>query len=86
MNAWLPVDRLIGVSGTILKNNLAIILGVSGAPAFYTGVEKCKHIISINTDKDAPITKKSDLAICGDCTEIFTKFSKLVKEEYQHNE
>ena len=86
MNAWLPVDRLIGVSGTILKNNLAILLGVSGAPAFYTGVEKCKHIISINTDKDAPITKKSDLAICGDCTEIFTKFSKLVKEEYQHNE
>ena len=86
MNAWLPVDRLIGVSGTILKNNLAILLGVSGAPAFYTGVEKCKHIISINTDKDAPITQKSDLAICGDCTEIFTKFSKLVKEEYQHNE
>lgn len=86
MNAWLPVNRLIGVSGTILKNNLAILLGISGAPAFYTGVEKCKHIISINSDKDAPIAKKSDLAICGDCTEIFTEFSKLIKEECSHNE
>lgn len=81
MNAWLPLDRLIGVSGAVLHNRLAILLGVSGAPAFYTGVEKCGHIISINNDSSAPINGKSDLAICGDCTEIFTKFTELLKEE-----
>ena len=81
MNAWLPMDKLIGVSGAVLKNKIVILLGVSGAPAFYTGVEKCKHIISINSDKDAPITRKSDLSITGDCTEIFTHFTKLLKEE-----
>ena len=81
MNAWLPMDRLIGVSGIVLKNKLAILLGVSGAPAFYTGVEKCSRIISINSDREASITRKSDLAICGDCTEIFTRFTELLKEE-----
>lgn len=85
MNAWLPMDRLIGVSGIVLKNRLAILLGVSGAPAFYTGVEKCTHIISINSDREAPITRKSDLAIYGDCTEIFTRFTELLKGE-QHEE
>lgn len=81
MNAWLPMDRLIGVSGVVLQNKLAILLGVSGAPAFYTGVEKCTRIISINSDREAPITRKSDLAICGDCTEIFTRFTELLKEK-----
>lgn len=81
MNAWLPMDRLTGVSGAVLQNNLAILLGISGAPAFYTGVEKCRHIISINTDPDAPIVNKSDLAICGDCMDIFSRFTSLVKEE-----
>ena len=81
MNAWLPMDCLIGVSGAVLKNKLAILLGVSGAPAFYTGVEKCTHIISINSDKEAPIVHKSDLTICGDCTEIFTRFVEYLKEE-----
>lgn len=81
MNAWLPMERMVGASGEILKNSLVILLGVSGAPAFYTGVEDCTHIVSINSDVKAPIMHKSDLAICGDCTEIFIRFAKLLKEE-----
>ena len=73
----------IGIDDPRLRaeEKLAILLGVSGAPAFYTGVEKCSRIISINSDREAPITRKSDLAICGDCTEIFTRFTELLKEE-----
>ena len=34
MNAWAPMDRLIGVSGTRAAPALCIVVGASGAPAF----------------------------------------------------
>lgn len=81
MNAWLPMNRLIGVSGTMITPKVCILLGVSGAPAFYTGIEKSGHILAINSDIDAPIMKKADLAICGDCMEIFSLFIQLLQED-----
>lgn len=77
MNAWLPMSRLIGVSGTMIAPDVCILLGASGAPALYSGIEKSRYIISVNNDPDAPITKKADLAICGDAMEVFRAFVKL---------
>lgn len=85
MNAWLPMNRLIGVSGTMILPKLCILLGVSGAPALYSGIEKSKYIIALNHDKDAPIMKKADLAICGDCMELFQMFTKIVQEKQHEN-
>lgn len=81
MNAWLPMSRLIGVSGTMIAPNLCILLGVSGAPALYSGIEKSRYIISVNNDPDAPVCKKADLSVCGDALEIFRAFINLQQEE-----
>ena len=75
MNAWLPMSRLIGVSGRIISPRVAILLGVSGAPAFYEGIKGSQKIISINSDPDAPVNKLADLAVCGDCMKIFELFA-----------
>lgn len=85
MNAWLPVNRLIGVSGTMILPKLCILLGVSGAPALYSGIEKSKYIIALNNDRDAPIMKKADLAICGDCMELFQMFIQIIQEKQHEN-
>lgn len=85
MSAWLPMDRLIGVSGIMVSPTLSILLGISGAPALYSGVEKSRYIIAVNHDIDAPVMKKADLAICGDCIEVFRMFVQIVQENQNEN-
>jgi len=61
-----PMEKLIGVSGTITSPSLCIALGVSGAPAFFAGIEKSEIILAVNTDEKAPIFKQCDYGIIGD--------------------
>lgn len=86
MNAWLPMNRLIGVSGSSISPKVSILLGVSGAPALYSGIGKSSHIIAVNQDREAPIMKKADLAVCADCVEQFQAFVKIVQERHHENE
>ena len=83
LNAWLPMERLVGVSGSMIAPQVSILLGVSGAPAFYAGIEKSRYIISVNTNPDAPVMEKSDLAVCGDCMEIFGLFARQAGKDEQ---
>ncbi len=66
MSAWVPMNRLIGVSGAMAKPDLCLAVGVSGAPALYAGIEKSKYIVSINSDPHAPIHRKADVAVVDD--------------------
>ncbi|MGN1165852.1 MAG: electron transfer flavoprotein subunit alpha/FixB family protein [Lachnospiraceae bacterium] len=66
MNAWMPMNRLIGVSGAMVSPDICITAGISGAAAFYAGIEKSKFIVAINTDDKAPIMKMADVAIVDD--------------------
>lgn len=66
MNAWRPMDELLGVSGSMIHPELCIVLGASGSPAFCAGISGSGTIIAVNQDPDAPIMKKSDICICGD--------------------
>ena len=77
MNGLFPLARLVGVSGLMLSPKISILLGASGAPAFYAGIAKSDKIIAINIDPEAPIMKKADLAICGEAMTIFKLFSDL---------
>ena len=80
MNAWMPMTRMIGVSGKILHPRISILLGVSGAPAFYEGIKNSDYIIAVNNDSEAPIKNKSDLFIQGDCMDVFRSFADLLTE------
>ena len=80
MNAWSSLDTLIGVSGSIVKPKVCITAAVSGAPAFFAGIEKSGVIIAINSDCSAPIMKKADMAVVGDAAEILEELGKLVEK------
>ncbi|PAB60088.1 electron transfer flavoprotein subunit alpha/FixB family protein [Anaeromicrobium sediminis] len=80
MNAWTPMNHLIGVSGAMTKPDLCITAGVSGAAAFFAGIEKSKYVIAINKDKRAPIVKSSDVAIIDDYENVMEELSKIIKE------
>lgn len=83
MNAWAPMEKLIGVSGTMAKPKICIAAGVSGAGAFYSGIEKSEFIVAINNDQNAPIIKKSDVAIIDDCIAVAQALELCIKEERQ---
>lgn len=78
MNAWLPKEKLIGVSGEMISPDLCLVLAASGSPAFYAGIEGSKTIIAVNDDPAAPIMKKADACICADWKEITTELMKLI--------
>jgi electron transfer flavoprotein alpha subunit len=78
MSAWTPMHRMIGVSGAMTKPEVCIVAGVSGAAAFYAGIEKSKTIVAINTDIRAPIIKASDVAVIDDYKAVMAELAKIV--------
>ena len=79
MNAWAPMNRLIGVSGAMLQPDICITAGVSGAAAFYAGIEKSKFIVAINTDGQAPIMKKADVAVADDFVPVIKALREMAE-------
>ena len=63
MRGWADIGEIIGVSGSTLAPKLTVTLGISGAAAFYVGIEKSEYILSINADAGAVILPQSDAAI-----------------------
>lgn len=80
MNAWAPMEKMVGVSGAMLKPEICIAAGVSGAPALYAGIEKSRFIVAVNSDDRAPIIKKADVAIVGDGKEIVEALAYLIEQ------
>ena len=78
MSAWAPMHRLIGISGAMARADVCIVAGVSGAAAFYAGIEKSKFIVAINTDAQAPIIKTADIAIIDDYQAVMDELIKIM--------
>ena len=81
MNAWAPMDRLIGVSGTRAAPTLCIVAGASGAPALYWGIEKAGFIVAVNTDDKAPIVADADVAVVDDGTAVIEALADIIARE-----
>lgn len=78
MNAWAPMDRLIGVSGTRAAPELCIVVGASGAPALYWGIEKAAFIAAIDTDEHAHIVRNADVAVVDDGVAVIEELAEIV--------
>jgi len=78
MNAWAPMERLIGVSGTRVAPALAIVAGASGAPAFLWGIERAGVIVAVNSDEHAPILDEADAVAVGDAVGVVEALADLV--------
>jgi len=78
MNAWAPMDRLLGVSGTRAAPDLCIVVGASGAPAFYWGIEKAAFIVALDTDEHAPIVRNADAVVIDDGVAIIEELAQII--------
>ena len=80
---WTTNERQIGLSGRTVRPKLIITCGVSGAIQFTSCMNASDHIVSINTDKDAPIFDVAHIAIVGDLYQIVPALIKKLKEAQQ---
>jgi electron transfer flavoprotein alpha subunit len=79
MNGWLPLDHLIGVSGTLVHPDVCLVLGASGSAAFMAGIAQSKTIIAVNTDEKAPLARQADAFVQGDWDQILSALATLKK-------
>ena len=70
LNAWFPLSRMIGLSGTVVKPKLCMTFGISGCAPFIKGVEKSECIVAINQDPGAAIFRHCDAGLIADCNAV----------------
>ena len=67
---WIPYAQQIGQTGKIVKPQLYLALGISGAIQHKVGMQTAETIVAVNRDPDAPIAEFADLAVIGDLFEV----------------
>jgi len=69
-SGWIGYSQQIGQTGKIVKPELYLALGISGAIQHKVGMQTAGTIIAVNRDPDAPIAEFADLVVVGDLVEV----------------
>ena len=70
----------VGQSGKTVSPKLYIALGIYGSLHHIEGLKNVENIISVNTNKDAPICSLSDIVVEGDAVEFIEKLIEKIRK------
>jgi electron transfer flavoprotein alpha subunit len=69
-SGWIPYGQQIGQTGKIVKPQLYLAMGISGAIQHKVGMQTSGTIVAVNRDPDAPIADFADLFVVGDLFDV----------------
>jgi electron transfer flavoprotein alpha subunit len=69
-SGWIPYSHQVGQTGKIVKPQLYVALGISGAIQHKVGMQTAETIIAVNRDPEAPIAEFADVVVVGDLFEV----------------
>lgn len=78
-NGWRPHTDQVGQTGTRIAPTIYIACGISGAIQHWVGAMASKHILAINTDREANMVVKADYAVIGDLHQILPAIIEQVR-------
>jgi len=69
-SGWIPYSQQIGQTGKIVKPQLYLAMGISGAIQHKVGMQTAASIVAVNRDPDAPLADFADIYVVGDLFEV----------------
>ena len=79
-NGWRPEYEKIGQTGKIIKPELYLGFGISGAMQHMTGVQQSRHIIMVNNNPNAESFRSSDFGVVADLFDVIPNLIKILKK------
>ncbi len=67
---WVPFERQIGTTGTVVDPDVYVALGISGAVQHVSGLGDPRLVIAVNLDSSCPMMEMADVAIVADAPAV----------------
>jgi len=77
---WVDYTYQVGQTGQTVQPKVYLACGISGQIQHLVGMQSSDTIISVNTDRDAPMMKLADYAVVGDLYEVLPAFIRKMKQ------